>query len=225
MNTAENSSQNTAENSAENAEAGAESTAPSAPRTLVGDIAPDAALLVIDVQKAWHDPSFPPRDNPAAEDNMAQLIDAWQETGRPVVFVRHDSPKADSPLRPGQEGNDFQPFVEQRRGKGTGPELLLTKTVNSAFIGTPDLRDWLDGAGIRQIVVVGVMTNWCVETTARMGGNLGYDVVVPIDATHTFDAVGPDGHSLTADELARATATNLHAGGFAKVVRTADLLG
>ncbi|MFI0915583.1 MULTISPECIES: cysteine hydrolase family protein [Streptomyces] len=192
---------------------------------LAQNTAQNTALIVIDVQKAWHDPSFPPRDNPAAEGNIAALVDAWQEAGRPVVFVRHDSPKADSPLRPGQEGNDFQDFVEERRGRGTGPELLLTKTVNSAFIGTPDLRSWLDAAGIRQIVVVGVMTNWCVETTARMGGNLGYDVIVPLDATHTFDAVGPDGRVLTAAELARATATNLHAGGFAKVVSTAALLG
>ncbi|MEV4437348.1 cysteine hydrolase family protein [Streptomyces sp. NPDC049585] len=188
-------------------------------------IAQNSALVVIDVQKGWHDPAFPPRNNPAAEENLASLIDTWQAAGRPVVFVRHDSPKPDSPLRPGQEGNDFQDFVEQRRGKGAGPELLLTKTVNSAFIGTPDLRAWLDAAGIRQIVVAGIMTNWCVDTTARMGGNLGYDVIVPIDATHTFDAVGPDGEALTADALARATAVNLHAGGFARVVRTAELLG
>lgn len=191
----------------------------------ITEVTQNTALIVIDVQKGWHDPAFPPRDNPAAEGNIAALVDAWQEAGRPVVFVRHDSPKADSPLRPGQEGNAFQDFVEERRGRGAGPELLLTKTVNSAFIGTPDLRSWLDAAGIRQIVVAGIMTNWCVETTARMGGNLGYDVIVPLDATHTFDAVGPDGRVLTAAELARATATNLHAGGFAKVVSTAALLG
>ncbi|KJY41203.1 isochorismatase [Streptomyces sp. NRRL B-1568] len=189
------------------------------------EITENSALIVIDVQKGWHAPVFPPRNNPAAEDNIAALIDSWQAAGRPVVFVRHDSPKPDSPLRPGQEGNDLQDFVEQRRGKGTGPELLLTKTVNSAFIGTPDLRSWLDAAGIRQIVVAGIMTNWCVDTTARMGGNLGYDVIVPVDATHTFDAAGPDGQVLSADELAQATAVNLHAGGFAKVVPTAALLG
>ncbi|CAM5493584.1 cysteine hydrolase family protein [Streptomyces abikoensis] len=188
-------------------------------------ISDNAALVVIDVQNAWNEKDhFPPRNNPAAEDNMARLIDAWQEAGRPVVFVRHDSPKPDSPLRPGRRGNDLQGFVEQRRGKGSGPELLVTKTVNSAFLGTPDLGRWLDEAGIRQLVVIGIMTNWCVETTARMGGNLGYDVIVPVDATYTFDAVGPDGESLTADELFRATATNLHAAGFAKIVPTAELV-
>jgi len=58
-----------------------------------------------------------------------------------------------------------------------------------------------------------------------MAGNLGYDVVLPIDATHTFDMAGPGGIRLTAAELARATAVNLDGGGFARVVATDDVLG
>jgi hypothetical protein len=59
-----------------------------------------------------------------------------------------------------------------------------------------------------------------------MGGNLGYDVLFPMDAMHTFDLTdGPFGWTATADELSRATAVSLHGGGFARVVRTADLLG
>jgi hypothetical protein len=49
-------------------------------------------------------------------------------------------------------------------------------------------------------------------------------VLFALDATHTFDRTGPDGRVLTADELAQATATNLH-GEFATVVSTRDLLG
>jgi hypothetical protein len=49
-------------------------------------------------------------------------------------------------------------------------------------------------------------------------------VLYPIDATHTFDAVGPDGETVTAEEPARATAASLHHGRFAKAVRTADLI-
>ncbi|MGY4388574.1 nicotinamidase-related amidase [Streptomyces sp. TE12347] len=74
-------------------------------------------------------------------------------------------------------------------------------------------------------MLVGIQTNMCVETTARMAGNLGYDVLVPLDATHTFDLAGPEGLALTADELARATAVNLQGGGFARVTTTAALLG
>ncbi|GHF76789.1 cysteine hydrolase family protein [Streptomyces griseosporeus] len=190
------------------------------------EIAENAALVVVDVQKGFEEAGFwGQRNNPGADDNIAALIDVWQATGRPVVFVRHDSVKAASPLRTGYVGNELKDYVEQRRGKGVGPELFLTKTVNSAFLGTPDLGAWLTEAGIGQIVLVGIQTNMCVETTARMGGNLGYDVVVPLDATHTFDLVGPFGWRRTAQELAEATAVSLHGGGFARVVTTEEVVG
>ncbi|WP_326742023.1 cysteine hydrolase family protein [Streptomyces sp. NBC_01768] len=189
------------------------------------EIAENAALIVVDVQEGFEDEAYwGPRNNPEADRNIAGLIDAWQSSGRPVVFVRHDSPKPDSPLRVGQPGNGFKGYVEERRGKGDGPGLLLTKSVNSAFYGTPDLKEWLDRSGIRQLVVAGIQTNMCVETTARMGGNLGYEVFVPLDATHTFDLAGPWGWTLGADELTRATAVSLHGGGFAKVVSSAELI-
>ncbi|MGW3139325.1 cysteine hydrolase family protein [Streptomyces sp. NPDC001139] len=189
------------------------------------EMAKNAALVVVDVQKGFDEAGFwGPRNNPGADDNIAALIDIWQSTGRPVVFVRHDSSKPESPLRPGYEGNDLKEYVEERRGRGTGPELFLTKSVNSAFLGTPDLGAWLREAGISQFVLAGIQTNMCVETTARMGGNLGYEVVVAYDATYTFDLEGPFGWRLSADEVARASAVSLHGGGFARVVTTKELL-
>ncbi|MEU7550779.1 cysteine hydrolase family protein [Streptomyces sp. NPDC044571] len=186
------------------------------------EIAPESALLVIDVQKGFDDASFwGPRNNPAAEANIAALMDAWQQSGRPVVLVRHTSRVPGSVLGAGEPGHAFKDFVAQRQG---GEALLVTKTVNSSFYGTPDLGAWLTAQGIGQLVVTGIQTNMCVETTARMAGNLGYDVLLPLDATHTFDLEGPDGLSLTADQLATATAVNLQGGGFARVVTTAQLL-
>ncbi|MFI6147769.1 cysteine hydrolase family protein [Streptomyces sp. NPDC051109] len=186
------------------------------------ELAPNAALLVIDVQKGFDDPSYwGPRNNPAAEANIAALMDAWQHSGRPVVLVQHASRTAGSVLAADQPGHAFKDFVADRAGKES---LLVTKTVNSSFYGTPDLAAWLTAEGIGQLVVSGIQTNMCVETTARMAGNLGYDVLVPLDATHTFDLAGPEGLSLTADELATATAVNLQGGGFARVVSTAQLL-
>ncbi|WP_328781152.1 cysteine hydrolase [Streptomyces canus] len=190
------------------------------------EIAENAALVVVDVQKGFDEAGFwGPRNNPEADDNIASLIDVWQATGRPVVFVRHDSRKPESPLRTGYVGNGFKEYVERRRGKGVGgAELLVTKTVNSAFYGTPDLDAWLKGEGISQFVVAGIQTNMCVETTARMGGNLGYDVVVAYDATHTFDLEGPFGWRRSADEVAQASAVSLHGGGFARVVTTKEVV-
>ncbi|WP_432076200.1 cysteine hydrolase family protein [Streptomyces wuyuanensis] len=189
------------------------------------EIAENAALVVVDVQKGFEEEDFwGRRNNPGADENIASLIDAWQASGRPVVFVRHDSSKPGSPLRSGGSGNAFKDYVEQRRGRGGGPELLVTKTVNSAFYGTPDLGAWFESQGVRQFVVAGIQTNMCAETTARMGGNLGYEVLFALDATYTFDLAGPFGWSLGADELARATAVSLHGGGFATVVATDDLV-
>ncbi|MFG2616103.1 cysteine hydrolase family protein [Streptomyces sp. NPDC048507] len=185
------------------------------------EIAPDSALIVIDVQKGFDDASFwGPRNNPAAEENIAALMDAWHASDRPVVLVRHASVRPGSVLAPDGPGHAFKHLVEERRGDAP----VITKTVNSAFYGTPDLAEWLTARGIGQLVVIGIQTNMCVETTARMAGNLGYDVLVPLDATHTFDLAGPAGLSLTADELATATAVNLQGGGFARVVTTAALL-
>jgi len=95
----------------------------------------------------------------------------------------------------------------------------VSQRTNSCFYCEPDLHAWLQEHGISQLVLCGITTNHCCETTARMGGNLGYDVRFVLDATHSFDRPDPFGGVVTADELARVTATNLH-GEFATVVDT-----
>ena len=100
----------------------------------------------------------------------------------------------------------------------------MTKQVNSAFHGEPDLAAWLRERDLERIAICGITTNHCCETTARVGANVGFDVLFVLDATHTFDRTGPDGTTMTADELARATATSLH-GEFAQVVDTTDVIG
>ncbi|HEY5249089.1 MAG TPA: isochorismatase family protein [Dermatophilaceae bacterium] len=106
----------------------------------------------------------------------------------------------------------------RRRGEHCGVARRL------AFHGEIDLHAWLTGRRIGAIVLAGIQTNMCVETTARVGGNLGYRVTVALDATRTFDLTGPDGSTLSADELTRATATNLHGGGFAQIATTTQIL-
>ena len=97
----------------------------------------------------------------------------------------------------------------------------MTKTVNSAFYGTPDLDGWLRAEGIEMVTICGITTNHCCETTARMAGNLGYRVDFVIDATFTFDRLAPDGLIVSAEDLSRITATNLSRE-FANVVTTAE---
>ena len=175
------------------------------------------ALVVVDAQQGFDDPWWGPRDNPACDDNIAALVEHWSAHGRPLVYVRHDSDEPDSPLRRDRPGNRLKEYLRAR------PDLLVSKTVNSAFHGEPDLDAWLRSTGASGLVVCGITTNHCCETTARVGGNLGHEVLFALDATHTFDRTGPDGTVVTAAELSRVTATNLH-DEFAQVVRTADLL-
>jgi nicotinamidase-related amidase len=175
------------------------------------------ALVVVDAQKGFDGPAWGRRNNPACDANIAALVERWHARGRPVVHVRHDSANPASPLHPASPGNELKDYLSDP------PDLLVTKSVNSSFHGSPDLHAWLVEQGLAGIVVCGITTNHCCETTARVGGNLGHDVLFAIDATHTFDRTGPDGRTLSADELARATAANLH-GEFATVVVTGDLL-
>ncbi|MGD9958993.1 cysteine hydrolase family protein [Nocardioides sp.] len=179
-------------------------------------LGPLVALVVVDVQMGFEDPRWGPRNNPQADSNIAALIEGFARAGLPIVYVRHDSDDHDSPLHPSQPGNALKSYLRAE------PALVVSKNVNSSFHGTPDLHAWLQAHEIAGIVIAGITTNHCCETTARIGGNLGYQVWFALDATHTFDRGGPDGTVMTADELVHATAVNLHTE-FATVTST-DLL-
>ncbi len=186
-------------------------------------ISADAALIVIDVQQGFDASDYwGPRNNPAADDNIALILEAWKAADRPIVIVHHDSDESEgsnSPLAPSNPGNALKPYVA-----AANPSLVIAKSVNSAFYGTPDLHAWLQERKIGQLFIVGIQTNMCCETTARMAGNLGYDVFFVADAMHTFDLKSDKGDTMTAAELARTTSINLSGGGFATVVDTHEVV-
>jgi nicotinamidase-related amidase len=178
----------------------------------------ETALVVVDVQKAFDDARlWGRRNNPACEENVDRLISAWRDAGQPLVFVRHDSREPGSPLGAGTPGNAFKDVVAGE------PDLLVTKSVNSAFHGEPDLAAWLRGGRIERLVICGIQTNMCCETSARVGANLGFDVAFALDATHTFDLDDHEGGTIGADELARVTRANLDPE-FCRVVTTAQAI-
>lgn len=179
---------------------------------------PNTALVVVDVQAAFTHPRWGTRNNPDADRHVESLVTAFGDCDLPVVLVRHESAKRGSLFHPSSQGHRFKDYLEP-----VTPDLLVTKTVHSSFHGTPNLHGWLSAAGISSVVIAGITTNHCCETTARVGGDLGYDVRFALDATHTFDGVAPDGSPVSADDLARTTATNLH-GEFATVVSTEQVL-
>lgn len=209
-------------NRGERAEVGERNTAATVLAVTTPPQLPDldarAALVIVDAQKAFDDSSYwGPRDNLSCEANIEALLTCWRDTGRPVVFVRHESAKPASLFHADNPGSAFKDIVT-----GT-PDLLVRKSVNSSFHGTPDLHAWLEANDITDLVICGITTNHCCETTARVGGNLGYNVHFVLDATHTFDRTGPNGENVPAAILSHMTGVNLH-GEFATVVATAQIL-
>ena len=175
-----------------------------------------AVLLPIDMQRGFDDPGSPRRWNRQADANGLALLAAWRGAGRPIIHVRHDSLKPGSSFAAGRPGHEFRP--------GFAPladEPLVTKTVNSAFIGTDlDLR--LKRLGARHVVAFGLVTDMCVSTTVRTGANLGWDMVLVPDASDCFDL--PDGHGgVIPAEVIQAAHVATLAFEFCRTISTAQM--
>lgn len=181
------------------------------------DLPPNTALLVIDMQIGFDDPAWGPRNNPDAEANVAALIAGWRRHGAPVIHVHHDSPDPDGRLRRGTPGNAPKPETRPRDG-----EPVYRKAFNSAFIGTTLDAD-LRAMGVGALAIVGLTTNHCVSTTARMAGNLGFATFVAADATAAFDRANLDGQVRPAAEVHDAALSDLQ-GEFAAIVSSAWLI-
>lgn len=175
-------------------------------------------LLPIDMQQAFDVPPWPRRWNGDVDVNGLALLAAWRAASRPIIHVRHDSIQKGSTLAPGTAGNEFRP--------GFGPigdEQLVTKNVNSAFIGT-DLGFRLKELGARHIVTFGISTDMCVSTTVRTGANLGWDMILVPDACDCFDLPDGCGVTIPAEEIQRAHVATL-AFEFCRTMCTSELAG
>jgi len=177
----------------------------------------DAALVVIDVQYGLDNPRLGTRNNPDAEKRIADLLAAWRTAGKPVIHVKHNSVEPNSELRPERPGNAIKKEALPIEG-----EPLFQKNVNSAFIGT-GLEEYLRSKGIDSLVIVGLTTEHCVSTSARMAGNLGFKVTVVADATATFEKTGFDGAHYPADLVHGVELASLN-GEFATVRESHDVL-
>jgi nicotinamidase-related amidase len=177
----------------------------------------DAVLIVIDVQEAIDDPRWGPRNNLAAEANIAALIAAWRAEGLPLVHIRHDSVDPASPYAPHGPGRRFKLCAAPLDG-----ETVIGKNANSAFVGT-GLENMLDELGATTLVLCGVLTPNSVEATARHAGNLGFQVFVVEDACWAVDKIDLRGKRWPAEDVHALSLAHLQ-GEYASVVDTATTL-
>jgi nicotinamidase-related amidase len=182
------------------------------------------ALIVVDVQESFRRrPYFREQDLPPFLRNVQSLIERCQSRGIPILQVFHQEP-----------GNDADnPFSAASGCVRAMPELRLRadavfyKSVHSAMFaraadGTT-LEDWLRRRGIGELLITGIRTEQCCETTTRHASDLGFSVRYVTDATLTFPMRTREGREVSAAEIRERTEMVLD-GRFAQVVTTAGAL-
>ncbi|MFL1896352.1 cysteine hydrolase family protein [Aquimarina sp. 2-A2] len=177
------------------------------------------ALILVDVQKAFSDEDYwgGSRNNKNAEIVCGKILSKWRKLNLPVFHIRHSSTNPESKLNEQNIGFEFNDNVLPKEN-----ESIITKNVNSAFIGT-NLKEQLDEMRITSLVIVGITTNHCVSTTTRMAGNYGYETYLISDATVAFDLVGINGEKYDSETIHLTTLASLNKE-FATVWNSAKLM-
>ncbi|WP_312305374.1 cysteine hydrolase family protein [Chryseobacterium sp.] len=177
------------------------------------------ALLLIDIQKGFLDENYwgGNRNNKDAEKISGKILERWRNLNLPIFHIRHSSTNLSSKLHETHPGFEFNEYVLPQND-----ECVITKNVNSAFIGT-DLKEKLDLKKINTVVILGITTNHCVSTTTRMAGNFGYETYVVSDATAAFDKTGIYGEKYDAELVHLMALANLNEE-FATILNIEDLL-
>ncbi|TYS00671.1 isochorismatase family protein [Rossellomorea vietnamensis] len=176
------------------------------------------ALLILDVQKGFDDPSWGQRNNPQAEQNMAKLLTEWRKRSGTVLYSKHLSLQPDSPLyHRDPVGTEFKEIIQPAAG-----EKIFPKNFNSAFIGT-DLQSYLDQHEIKSVMITGLSTQHCVSTSTRMSGNFGYQTYLVSDAIAAFEVTDANGKKHSAESIQEAELAMLHKE-FATIITTDETL-
>ena len=176
-------------------------------------------LLLVDIQKAFLDDDYPgyKRNNPDAELICGKILLKWREKNFPIIHVRHSSTNLYSKLHESNPGFEFNDHVMP-----LDDEIVLTKNVNSAFIGT-GLKSILDKSKTETIIIVGMTTNHCISTTTRMSGNLGYDTYLVSDSTACYNTKAVNGEIIDCEVIYETSLASINEE-FATVINSKELL-
>ena len=181
----------------------------------------NTCLIVIDAQASFqHRPYATDRDMPAYLTAQNALIQGALAASMPIVRIFHvDGPKdasnpfaiASGHIRPIDGLTDFDATA------------TFQKSRHSALVGT-GLDVWLTEQGVQRLIISGIRTEQCCETTARHASDLGWTVDYVMDATLTFDMQQPDGRPLSGQAIKDRTATVLQ-DRFARICTVEQALG
>lgn len=173
------------------------------------------ALLVIDVQESFrHAPYW--QENCVAPflENIQRLIDGAVARNIPVVQIFHVD--EDHAFR--RESG----FVKTMEPVRISPDKIIEKHRHSAFVGT-ELESWLRAQRIERLIICGIRSEQCCETTTRHGSDLSFEIDYVSEATLTFDMEDLQGAVLTAAQIIHRTETVL-AGRFATIKTVEQVL-
>lgn len=144
------------------------------------------ALLVVDVQNALVD------ENPYKKEdfigNLVRLIEVCRQNEVEVIYVQHN--EEDSEFQYGSKGWEIYAAVKPIEG-----EKIFHKNYNSSFRGT-GLREYLETKGITSLIITGMQTEYCIDTTVKVAFEYGYTLILPEETNTTFDRKGFSGKDL-----------------------------
>lgn len=136
------------------------------------------ALILIDIQNDYFDGGkFPLEQSREAGENSARLLEYFRENNMPVVHIQHITDIPNAPFfEKGTQGVDIHPLVAPEKG-----EPVVVKHFPNSFKETT-LQSHLDELQVDSLVIAGMMSNMCVDSTTRAAADLGYTCTVVHDA-------------------------------------------
>ncbi|MFC9448314.1 cysteine hydrolase family protein [Bacillus cereus] len=167
------------------------------------------ALIVIDVQAGMYTAGMPVHNGEKFLQTLQELIGECRSNDIPVIYVQHNGPK-DHPLEKGTEGWRIHAAIAPQEG-----DNIVEKTTPDSFHKT-NLSEVLQEKGIEHVILSGMQTEYCVDTTTRRACSEGYKVTLVSDAHSTFDT-----EVLRAEDIVKHH--NAVLGAFADVVALKDL--
>lgn len=146
----------------------------------------ETALLIIDVQNAMFDEESPVYRGKELLENLKTLISKAKRAGSPVIYVRHN----DDYLSHGSLGWDVHPAIAPEAG-----DVIIDKATPDSFNKT-NLEEVLKEKGVKNLVIAGIQSEMCVDTTTRRAFSLDYDITLVTDAHSTWNS-----EELTAQQI------------------------